>query len=207
MQFTIHTASCTGNKSNCVYPNAVAVTNAKELKDAVVFDHVCGTYKDNRRSNANFELSDVVVMDLDNDHSNNPDDWITEEKLDAMMPDISYAVVPSRHHMLEKGGQSARPRLHVYFPITPLTDAEAYVTLKKAIHKAYPQFDENALDAARFLFGSNVGEVVWHEGWINIDEEVFVETEDDFDAGLPATRGSKQRVAVTIHCLVLRGEC
>lgn len=189
MQFTIHMASCTGNKSNCVYPNAVVVTNADELKDAVAFDHVCGTYKDNRRGNANFELSDVVVMDLDNDHSDDPDDWITAEKLDEMMPDISYAIVPSRHHMLEKDGQSIRPRLHVYFPITALTDAEAYAALKRAIHRAVPQFDGNALDAARFLFGSDVGEVVWHEGWINIDEEVLTEAEDDFEADLPAARG------------------
>ena len=214
MQFTIHNASCTGNKSNCVYPNTVVVTNEDELKDAVAFDHVCGTYKDNRRGNANFELSDVVVMDLDNDHSDNPDDWITEEDLDEMMPDISYAIVPSRHHMLEKDGRSARPRLHVYFPITALTDAEAYAALKRAIHKAIPQFDGNALDAARFLFGSNVGEVVWHEGWVNIDEEVSVEEEDDFDAALPTaggpiTEGSRNNTLSRFAGKVLKryGEC
>ena len=45
----------------------------------------------------------------------------------------------------------------------------------------YPFFDDNALDAARFLFGSDADEVVWHEGWINIDEEVMPETEEEED--------------------------
>lgn len=189
MRFTICRADCVGNKSNCDYPYPVAVTNACELKDAVAFDHVCGTYKGNRRGNANFEKSDVVVMDLDNDHSDDPGDWITEDRLEGLLPDISYALAPSRHHMQDKDGESARPRLHVYFPITEITDAEEYAGLKRAIHQQYPFFDGNALDAARFLFGANAGEVVWHLGFLNIDDLVSADMADGFDAGLPGTKG------------------
>lgn len=47
------------------------------------------------------------------------------------------------------------------------------------IQKAYPFFDDNALDVARFIFGPDPDEVVWHEGWVTIDEEVNPEPEDE----------------------------
>ena len=179
MQLTIYTAPCVGNAKNCTYPQKQVVTSAEELIDAVKYDHVCAEYTKNYRNVSNFVQSDVVVMDLDNDHSDNPADWVTAEMLDEMMPDISYAVAPSRHHMLAKDGQAARPKYHVYFPIEVCTDAEAYAALKRAIHKAYPVFDGNALDAARFIYGADCTEVTWHEGWVNIDEEVQIEEEEE----------------------------
>lgn len=179
MQLTIFTATCIGNAKNCTYPKKRVVTSAEELIDAVKYDHVCAEYTKNYRNVSNFVQSDVVVMDLDNDHSDNPTDWVTAEMLDEMMPDISYAVAPSRHHMLAKDGQAARPKYHVYFPVEVCTDAEAYAALKRAIHKAYPVFDSNALDAARFIYGADCTEATWHEGWVNIDEEVEIEEEEE----------------------------
>ena len=134
MQITICRADLVGQKANCKYPIVEIVGDADAMKAVAAFDHVCGMYKDNYRSNSNFMSSDVAVMDLDNDHSDNPADWITAEKLDGILPDISYILVPSRHHMLEKDGQSARPRYHVYFPITKVTDVEQYTALKRGIH-------------------------------------------------------------------------
>lgn len=179
MQLTIYKANCVGNAKNCVYPSKVTVQNAEDLKDVVAFDHVCAEYKNNYRSAGNFLISDVAVMDCDNDHSDNPVDWITTDKLDELIPDISYAIAPSRHHMLPKDGQSARPRFHVYFPIEEVTDAARYTAIKQAIHTAFPFFDDNALDAARFLFGADCDEVTWHEGWINIDDEIDVKLEEE----------------------------
>ncbi|MDD2979164.1 MAG: phage/plasmid primase, P4 family [Hespellia sp.] len=179
MQLTIYRADCAGNAKNCVYPTKVSVQNEDDLKAAVAFDHVCGEYKGNYRSAGNFVKSDVAVMDCDNDHSDNPADWMTETKLDELMPDIAYTIAPSRHHMLEKDGQSARPRFHVYFPIEEVMDADRYTAIKKAIHSAFPFFDDNALDAARFLFGADCDEVVWHDGWMNIDEEIVIEMEEE----------------------------
>lgn len=179
MQLTIFDATCVGNAKNCTYPQKKVVTSADELTEAVKFDHVCAEYTKNYRNVSNFVKSDVVVMDLDNDHSDDPADWVTADMLDAMMPDISYAIAPSRHHMLAKDGQAARPKYHVYFSIGECTNAEDYAALKRAIHKAYPIFDGNALDAARFIFGADCTEVVWHEGWVNIDEEVQMEEEEE----------------------------
>jgi len=180
MFFVLQTANVTADAKNCVYPNR------KELKDAVRFDHVCGVFKKDYRNISNFLKSNVIVMDCDNDHSDDPAEWITFEKLETRFDEVSYAAAPSRNHMKEKDGRVARPKFHVYFPIEETEDAEHYATVKRAIQKAYPFFDDNALDAARFIFGSDPDEVVWHEGWVTIDEEVDPEPEDEE----PETRSS-----------------
>lgn len=196
MQLILYTANVVSDAKNCFYPNRVEVADAKGLQEAVKFDHVCAEYQKNYRSNSNFTRSNVLVMDCDNDHSEDPADWITEEKLDEMMPDISYAIAYSRNHMKEKDGKAARPKLHVYFEITETSDPDYYAALKAAVQKEFPFFDDNALDAARFIFGADTGECIWHEGWIRIDEEVTVdpsykeESEKQISSG-PITEGNR----------------
>lgn len=181
MELKIYTADCTGNKENCLYPNEAVVTDAKGLAEAVAKDHVLASYKGSYRSNSNFLESWVTGHDCDNDHSEDPDEWMTLEKFDEMLPDVSYALIPSRHHMLPKGGKSARPRYHFLAPISKCTDGEAYSALKNAVQRQFPVFDDGAKDAARFFFGSGVSEedIVWHEGWMNIDEVVDADDTDD----------------------------
>lgn len=148
----------------------LVVSSVDELQEAVKLDHVCAEYENNYRSADNFVKSDVIVMDCDNDHTEDPDEWITPAALDELMPDVSYAIAPSRHNMLPKGGKTARPKFHVYFSIEEISDAEGYVALKRAVHAQFSFFDDNALDAARFIYGADTGEVIWHEGWLTIDE-------------------------------------
>lgn len=131
MQLILQTANVTADAKNCSYPNKVTVTNASELQEEVKMDHVCAKYKNNYRSIDNFLKSNVVVMDLDNDHTDDPDEWITAEKLEELLPDISYAVAPSRNHMVAKNGKAARPKYHVYFEIEEMTDP--YERLANAI--------------------------------------------------------------------------
>ena len=169
MKFTLYTADCTGNAKNTVYPNQKVITSEADLKKAVAFDHVCALYDNFSRSDANFQLSDVVPMDCDNDHSDNPDEWITPEKLSEMLGDVAYAITYSRHHMLSKGSVSARPRFHVFFPTSPCKDAASHKSIKARIYKELSFFDGNALDASRFLFGSK-GDVIWHEGSLTIED-------------------------------------
>jgi hypothetical protein len=160
MKFVIFTANCVGNAKNCSYPNRAEICSAGELIEAVKRDHVCGEFKNDYRSVGNFLRSDVIVMDCDNDFSEVPGDWITPEKLDELMPDIAYAVAPSRHNMKRKDSFSARPRFHVYFLIEEVKDATVYAGIKAAVRRKFPFFDGNALDAARFIFGSECDEVI-----------------------------------------------
>lgn len=186
MQITMFTADCTGQAANCSYPNRRVVSTPEEMREAVRFDHVCAEYKGNYRSIGNFTRSDVVVMDIDNDHTDDPAEWITPEKLDELLPDISYVIAFSRNHMKVKDGKAARPKFHVYFQITETADAGWYAALKRGIKKRFDFFDGNALDAARFIFGADAGEVVWHEGWMTIDEEV----EPDYEESKNENAGS-----------------
>lgn len=179
MQLIFYTADCTGNAKNCKYPRKVVVTNAEDLKEAVRKDHVCAKYMNNYRSVDNFLSSNVIVMDCDNDHTDNPNEWITEEKLAEIFEDIAYGLAPSRNHLISKDGKMARPKFHIYFEIEETESASYYAALKKALHKEYPFFDGNALDAGRFLFGSNAEKVVWHDGWLTIDMEVQPNYEED----------------------------
>ncbi len=187
MFFVLQTANVSADAKNCVYPNRTEITSGDALKAAVHFDHVCGEFKKNYRNISSFLKSNVIVMDCDNDHSEDPDDWITFEKLEELFEEIDYAAVPSRNHMKEKDGRVAK--FHVYFPIEETADADYYAAVKRAIQKAFPFFDDNALDAARFIFGSDPDEVVWHEGWMSIEEEVTPDYEGTEDEDTPVSSG------------------
>lgn len=164
MKFTVFTASCTGREANCRYPQKREIQTAQELKVAAQFDHVCAAYKNNYRSRDNFLWSDVVVMDCDNDHTENPQEWVTGEELLARLPEVAVAIVPSRNNGKDKDGRTARPRFHAYFPIPKLEDEKAYSLLKQEIRERFPFFDEAALDSARFLYGTPTESVLWQEG-------------------------------------------
>lgn len=164
MKFTVFTASCTGMESNCRYPQKREIQTAQDLKEAAQFDHVCAAYQDSYRSRNNFLWSDVVVMDCDNDHTENLQEWVTGEELLAMLPGVAVAIVPSRNNGKAKDGRTARPRFHAYFPIPKLEDEKAYSLLKQEIRERFPFFDEAALDSARFLYGTPTESVLWQEG-------------------------------------------
>ena len=170
MKMTFYTANCRGNAKNSLYPNRRVIDNEDDCMEVVAFDHVCAEFKNCRRSGDNFLSCDVDVMDCDNSHSDNPEDWIHPEDLDKKIgKDVAFVVVPSRNNMKPKEGKSARPRFHVYFPHDPITDGEACASLKKAIQQKFPFFDAKALDSARFIFGHPADSILWHEGEITID--------------------------------------
>ena len=196
MQITLFTANCTGVKTNCIYPNKVVAESKAEMVEAIKRDHVCAKYTNNYRSNDNFEEAVGIFMDNDNDHSENPADWLTAEKLSELLCDVDHVIAPSRHNMLPKDNKAARPRQHIYFPTAVFTDRKKYEELKAAIQRMYPFFDDNAKDAARFFFGSACSEddLIWNEGWLTIDEAVDEEalvpnSDEDEDFGAPASSG------------------
>lgn len=116
INFKIYRATTTGNNKNNFYPTEVIVTSTDVMKSVVRFDHVGAKFKDFIRKNENFIESNVIIMDCDNDHSENPDDWITPEKLYEKIPNVTFIAVSSKSNMKMKGNFSARPRHHYYFP-------------------------------------------------------------------------------------------
>ena len=170
MQMTIYDAATVGSRSNCVYPNPVTVTDADTMRQAAAFDHVCAAYKQNYRSVDNFLKADCLPMDCDNDHSDDPDDWLTPFDVAMDFPGVGMIFVYSKSHMKQKGKRSPRPRFHVYFICTETTNSEIYSSWKDRLIADYPYFDDGAKDSARFLFGVKNAVVEVYDGEITIDE-------------------------------------
>ena len=170
MQMTIYDAATVGSRSNCVYPNPVTVTDADTMRQAATFDHVCAAYKQNYRSVDNFLKADCLPMDCDNDHSDDPDDWLTPFDVAMDFPGVGMIFVYSRSHMKQKGKRGPRPRFHVYFICTETTNSEIYSSWKDRLIADYPYFDDGAKDSARFLFGVKNAVVEVYDGEITIDE-------------------------------------
>ena len=177
IHLTLYRADTTGSAQNCVYRHEVHAENAEQLREAVRYDHVFAKFRDSRRSNANFEYAELLVLDCDNDHSDSRDDWIWPEDLAVMLPDVSFVTYSSRHSNMAKENRSPRPRFHVIFPIERIGDAETYAALKRKAAESLPFFDCNALDAGRFFFGVENAEVFFHPGeklitgWLKAQEQ------------------------------------
>lgn len=184
INFTVYSADCVGNSGNCLYPNKMIVTDKESFIKATKMDHVTAKYKGNYRSKDNFESSDCIPLDCDNDHSDNPNEWVTPLDIALEIPGVAFAVSYSRHHNLPKGDKSARPRFHIFFPIEIVSDEQEYADMKRRIADAFPYYDANALDSARFLYGNDSDEVEFYEGNKTILD--YLEEDDfaDFDASL-----------------------
>lgn len=166
----VYTADCSGNAANCRYPNKVKITDEVSAKQAFSTDMVCARYKNHYRSTANFEVANALPGDCDNDHSEIAAEWITPEDIADLFADVPYVLHYSRHHMKIKGEKSARPRFHVVFLIAPERDTERYAALKQRLLAAFPFFDANAMDVARFLFGTENPQVIYHPGTTPLNE-------------------------------------
>lgn len=183
---TLYSSDYTGTPGNCSYPHKHVVTDLETLRAAVGRDYVCAEYKNNYRNGENFLSSDCLPVDCDNDHSEDPKDWVMPADVYEAFPGVTFAVHYSRSHMREKHGRPARPKFHVLFPINPMTDPIAYKEMKRMVNSVFPYFDNNALDAARFFFGTNNPEVELYVREMNLTEFF----EEDFDADMPSSSHS-----------------
>ena len=185
MEFSLFTSSDIGRASNIIYPKKVVVTDADSMKAAASFDHVAASYKENKRSNDTFLESDCLMLDFDNTHSEKEEDWVTPFDVAMEFPGVSFIAVFSRNHMKEKNGAAARPKFHAYFPVPKFADVKAYSEFKRKFYQAYPFFDSNALDGARFFFGVENPQVEVYEGDSTIvellDEDDFAKWEESLE--------------------------
>lgn len=167
---TLFTAECRQNNRNCVYPHRVEVSDEVTLKQAVELDYVCAEFRENRRSIENFVRCDCLAFDVDNDHSDIPAEWILPKDVAEFFSGVTFWVHFSRSNMKEKNGKEPRPKFHVFFPIRECWSAQQCASLKQAVQRIFPYFDEQALDAARFFFGTEDPEVEYWEGIRDLTE-------------------------------------
>lgn len=178
---TMYASQVCGQAQNTHYPHRHTVTSLDDLKRVVVFDHVVAEYEGGQRGNSRFLSSNCLVMDVDNDHSETETEWVTPQRLAELMPGVAFMAATSRNHMKPKGANSARPRFHVYLPINPITDAEAYAALKRQLAAQVPVFDSKALDAGRFIYDSIDAKTQAIEGDTLVDEWLARDLFAEFD--------------------------
>lgn len=184
-------ADCTGQETNCLYRHRVEIIDEASLKEAVRHDYVCAEYRDGYRSNDRFLRSDCIAVEFDNDHSEDPADWVRPEQIVEALPDVTVAVHYSRNHMRVKKGKAARPKFHVMIAMDPVSDPEEYAAMKRKLAAFLPFADPNALDAARFFYGTEDPLVEYFPGARTVNE---VLAEVDFDAALPAGQYGEQAI-------------
>ena len=173
MLFHLWCARCRQNPKNIHYPDQRVIASASDLKQAVCLDHVGAKFEGGIRGLKYFLLSDVSIMDCDNDHSDDPKDWVHPEDLYYLFPGVAFAVVPSRNDGKQKGNKSPRPRFHIYFLHREYHHAGQETELKRKICERFPFLDRNCKDGARFIFAISVQKdtlVIWHEGTLFIDD-------------------------------------
>jgi putative DNA primase/helicase len=191
MGIKLYAADCRGVESNCSYLREIVITDEVSLRSAVNHDYVCVAYKSGYRSNANFMASTCLGLDCDNDHSDDPNEWITPEHVRGKFPDATFAIHYSRHNKIPKRGKAPRPKFHVLFLIDELIDREEYSDLKRRVNAVFPFFDTKAMDAARFFFGTENPEVAYYPGTITLNDCLdmyYPNSEEigDWDADMPS---------------------
>ena len=161
----LYRSSKRGDKKNTLYE-----IETSDLAQAARYDHIGALCKDSRRANANFISSDVLMMDVDNSGIEEETEWVLPEDLKNIFFDVEYYTVGSRNDWKAKETESARPRFHVYLPLsTPVTDAQEYVRLKEKAISVFPGFDRGAKDATRFFFGVENPAIQHFKGSMMVD--------------------------------------
>ena len=178
----IYYADVLGQERNCLYPHCAEITDDVSLAEAVGRDYVCAEYRNNYRSNGNFLSSDCLALEFDNDHSENPADWVRPRRILDLFPGVPVAVHYSRHHMKSKKGKPPRPKFHAMIAIDPVTDPEAYRKLKEKAASLVGFADPRALDSAHFFYGTEDPLVEFYPGNRTLNE--LLAEEEEFDAGM-----------------------
>lgn len=157
--FTLYCSNTCGSAKNCSYPLPVTIDSEEALREAVCRDYTAGKFRGSRRGIDNFLEADCLIFDVDNTHSDDPNDWIVPDDLKKTFPGVEIYLHYSRSHMKAKNGKAPRPKFHVFMPISPVGDASRFSAMMRAAVSAFPYFDSQALDAGRFFFGTEKPEV------------------------------------------------
>lgn len=157
--FTLYSADITGNPGNCSYPHKHDVVDETSLKAAICHDYVCAEYKNSYRNGDNFIGSDCLPVDCDNDHSEEPADWITPDDVAAAFPGVSFAV----HYSTDNGSTwtqfSTTAGTSASKAITGLSPNTTYYIKVRARKKSNQVYGTSSAATVKTLGGAVVNSV------------------------------------------------
>lgn len=183
----LYQSDCFQDKSNKIFPHQMEIKTVDDLRKTVERDHMFSAVKDGIREKGktNFIRSNCFVGDIDNEHSDNPDDWIQPDDIsDAFDNDVKFWIVFSRNHMREKGGKSPRPRFHVYCQLSQeITNYDDFSAFAQLVCGWFPFFDRVVIThPTQFIFGVKNPEIKWIDGEQTIDQIMSDKTDDQIEA-------------------------
>lgn len=161
------------------YPNEfktiVDIDNIQNFSNAIAYDnmfsHFTGDkYKYSREGNATFVTLNVYVIDIDNTHSENPEDWVGINEFIRKYKEWDFYIVTSKSHNIEKIDEktkdvsSPRPRYHIYFLLDEEILDESKVPKTEKVKSFDESFDAAALGAKRFFYASPNAEIHENKG-------------------------------------------
>ena len=173
LMLTVHYSNQCVNAKNCLYPYSGTSDNTEDLRVLFSQDHTFINFKDDYRCKENFLEATVAVFDNDDDHSDDPKDWVDIPDIPKLFPNVPCVISTSRHHMKQKDNKGPRPRYHAAFLINAIKSPEEYSAFLVKVQQMFPFFDKKALDAARFYFGNPDTEVFAFPGNRPLDEFIL----------------------------------
>jgi len=170
------------NTSFATEPTTITYDNAGDL---FRYDHTPIKFRGGHPLGDNYEYATAIPFDIDNSHSDNPDDWMSPEKMYEWLKELGliYWMAASRNHWLTKDGKALRPKFHVYLPLArPLYNSSKFVLYCEWCIKTFSADAQVKSKAQKiFGFGDNPEAFIcYSEGGRCIDE---VLTDDDLADG------------------------
>lgn len=180
MKLTIYTSNSHGDAKNIVYPNETTIDLSQPL-DVSIFgkDYVASLFKNHTRANDNFVKTNCILVDIDNDHSDKPNEWFSEEDIEDALRGVPYIIHFSRHHLVDKQIKKSsgaivikekRPKFHLIIPINEVSSREEFDNLMTRFAKYFPFIDSKAKDVGHFFFGTDNPKAKIHEGYMTLNE-------------------------------------
>jgi putative DNA primase/helicase len=180
--FHISISSFKSNFKNTVYESFIEVEDLEMFDRATQFDHVMGSFIDNKRSVDNFDGSDCLFFDIDNGGSENSNDWVSMDMVPELFPDVEMILKPSKNHMKVKKGKPARPKFHGYCPLKEIIkdgkELEQYLNI---MINLWTELDAQVNDCSRFFAGSATGGAVYIHGTKDMVEFLQIFKENDYN--------------------------
>ena len=157
------------DKYNVNFPTIREVKTLSDLLQVASSDHTEATLRGTLNTD-NFISADCVIMDIDNSGMDSEHFMTPETFKEKFFTDVEFFVVFSRNHNKVKKGESARPRFHVYFPLSEeFISADKLKTFREELCLYCPYFDKSVKGAARKIFGVENPTGLYFEGSERID--------------------------------------
>ena len=170
MSIKIYGSNKIQDYQNTYYPHECIIDSSTKGTKVFKHDYVGALYREGHRAEVDFLESETLILDIDNDHTNDPEHWVDVDDVKKEFEGVEFFIHYSKNNWKVKDGKDPRPKFHVGFKSKRCVDVELHNFLKKRVSKAFPFFDRNAMDGARFFAGTEEGKFEYVPGTMTIDD-------------------------------------